>query len=91
VNPNLPEALLSFLGELILEIRDLDRETLVEILEVFPKVLMLRVGQVGQVCFIERFEVMKECLHDVLIEIVVREELSHRHEYWVAAFIRKKS
>jgi hypothetical protein len=39
----------------------------------------------SQIRLIERFEVMKEGLHHVFVEVIVREELAHRHEDWITA------
>lgn len=44
----------------------------------------------SKVSLIERLEIVEKGLHDVLVEVVVREEVLHRHENWVATFSREE-
>jgi hypothetical protein len=52
---------------------------------------MLSIGQVGEVCLLERLEVVEERLHHALVEVVVRKKFFHSHENGVAVFSRKES
>lgn len=90
MDPNLLEGGFVLPRELGLELGDSSSEELVDLRVVAPEVLMLCVGQMGQVSLIEGLEIVEEGLHHILIEVVVGEELRHGHEDWVAALLGKK-
>ena len=48
-----------------------------------PQMFELSVRQVGLVRLIEGLEVVEKCFHHILVEVVVRQELTQSHEYWV--------
>lgn len=50
---------------------------------VLPQMFELSVRQVGLVRLIEGLEVVEKCFHHILVEVVVRQELTQSHEYWV--------
>lgn len=84
MDPDLLETFISLFCKLGFKISDPLGKLLVQALEMTPQMLMFIVCQMGQVSLIEGFEVVKECLHHVLIEVVVGKKLCHSHEDGVA-------
>lgn len=62
-------------------------ESLVYLNVVSPQLLKLSVRQVSQIGLIERFEVVKQGFHDILVEVIVWQQFTHGHKDGITAFI----
>ena len=78
------------LRELLSKFIDFQSEYLIDLDIVLPQFLELIVCQVSQISLVEVLEVVKERFHDVLVEVIVRQQLVHRHEDGVAALVLKQ-
>ena len=82
MNPNLLEG-----WEQLLQLGYLLGKTLIHHYVMTPEFVELDMGQMSQVCLIQRLEVVEEGLHDILVKVVEGQELRHLHEDRVASLI----